>query len=103
MLKGSTGNSASILARAFFDGLVSARQHLFRRRGYSLCWLLVCTAIGEGVVSQRLREFGSRLPVLGKFFVEAEAGRWTAMLATLLQNRIPLVQSLALARRLVAS
>jgi general secretion pathway protein F len=25
-------------------------------------------------------------------------GRWTAMLATLLQNRIPLVQSLALAR-----
>jgi general secretion pathway protein F len=35
---------------------------------------------------------------LGKFFLEAEAGRWTSMLATLLQNRIPLVQSLALAR-----
>jgi general secretion pathway protein F len=35
---------------------------------------------------------------LGKFLLEAEAGRWTSMLATLLQNRIPLVQSLALAR-----
>jgi general secretion pathway protein F len=38
------------------------------------------------------------LPVLGRFLLEAEAGRWTAMLATLLQNRIPLVQALALAR-----
>jgi general secretion pathway protein F len=46
----------------------------------------------------RLREFGVRLPVVGNLLVEAEAGRWTAMLATLLQNRIPLVQSLALAR-----
>ncbi len=46
----------------------------------------------------QLLEFGIRLPLLGRFFLEAEAGRWTAMLATLLQNRIPLVQSLALAR-----
>src|SRR5260370_5668071 len=30
--------------------------------------------------------------------MEAEAGRWTAMLATLLQNRVPMVQSLSLAR-----
>jgi general secretion pathway protein F len=46
----------------------------------------------------QLQEVGIRLPLLGKFFLEAEAGRWTSMLATLLQNRIPLVQSLALAR-----
>jgi len=46
----------------------------------------------------QLLELVIRLPLLGRFFVEAEAGRWTAMLATLLQNRIPLVQGLALAR-----
>jgi general secretion pathway protein F len=45
-----------------------------------------------------LRELGTHVPVLGVMLVEAEAGRWTAMLSTLLQNRIPLVQSLALAR-----
>lgn len=45
-----------------------------------------------------LRELGARLPVLGNLLVEAEAGRWTAMLSTLLRNRIPLVHSLALAR-----
>jgi general secretion pathway protein F len=46
----------------------------------------------------RLHELGIRLPLLGNFLMQAEAGRWTAMLATLLQNRVPLVQSLALAR-----
>jgi general secretion pathway protein F len=45
-----------------------------------------------------LRDAAVRLPVLGNLVVEAEAGRWTAMLATMLQNRVPLVQSLALAR-----
>ncbi len=49
-------------------------------------------------VRARLRELAVRLPVLGHMLVEAEAGRWTAMLATLLQNRVPLVQSLSLAR-----
>jgi general secretion pathway protein F len=49
-------------------------------------------------VRARLRELAVRLPVLGNMLVEAEAGRWTAMLATLLHNRVPLVQSLSLAR-----
>jgi general secretion pathway protein F len=49
-------------------------------------------------VRARLRELAVRLPVLGIMLVEAEAGRWTGMLATLLQNRVPLVQSLSLAR-----
>ena len=49
-------------------------------------------------VRARLRELSVRLPVLGNMLVEAEAGRWTAMLATLLRNRVPLVQSLSLAR-----
>ncbi|MBV8889998.1 MAG: type II secretion system F family protein [Alphaproteobacteria bacterium] len=46
----------------------------------------------------RVQELSVTLPVLGTFLGEAEAGRWAAMLATLLQNRVPLVQSLALAR-----
>ncbi len=52
-------------------------------------------------VRARLRELAVRLPVLGNMLVEGEAGRWTAMLATLLQNRVPLVQSLSLARELL--
>jgi general secretion pathway protein F len=63
-------------------GLVVALVLLFRRPS----------------VRARFRELAVRLPVLGHMLVEAEAGRWTSMLATLLQNRVPLVQSLSLAR-----
>jgi general secretion pathway protein F len=71
---------------------------------YSVAGLAALLAAGLSLLWRRasfrmqLQEFGIRLPLLGKFFLEAEAGRWTSMLATLLQNRIPLVQSLALAR-----
>jgi general secretion pathway protein F len=71
---------------------------------YSVTGLAVLLSAGLYLLWQKasfrtqLQEFGIRLPLLGKFFLEAEAGRWTSMLATLLQNRIPLVQSLVLAR-----
>jgi general secretion pathway protein F len=52
----------------------------------------------RGGLPSRLREWSLRVPVLGLFLMEAEAGRWSAMLSTLLRNRVPLVQSLSLAR-----
>ena len=58
------------------------------------CWFLW----HRPAIRARLRELSVRVPVLGNIFLEAETGRWTAMLATLLRNRVPLVQSLALAR-----
>jgi len=39
-----------------------------------------------------------RVPVLGSWLREAETGRWSAMLAALLGNRVPLLQALELAR-----
>jgi general secretion pathway protein F len=38
------------------------------------------------------------LPVIGAWLTETETARWTAMMATLLGNRIPLLQALELAR-----
>ena len=82
----------------FFFGLF-LRDHILLVAG-----VLMLLIAGLAVLFRRpsfrawLREFGSRLPMLGNLVVEAEAGRWTAMLATLLRNRIPLVHSLALAR-----
>jgi general secretion pathway protein F len=67
--------------------------------GLGLVLIAVCVLVfRRPSVRARLRELAVRVPVLGHMLVEAEAGRWTAMLATLLQNRVPLVQSLSLAR-----
>jgi general secretion pathway protein F len=40
----------------------------------------------------------SRLPMLGGWIVEAETGRWAAMLGTLLENRVPMLRALELAQ-----
>jgi general secretion pathway protein F len=50
-----------------------------------------------------LYEAALRLPLVGAWLAEGEIGRWTSMLATLLGNRVPLVQSMTLARGAVHS
>ena len=59
---------------------------------------VVAVLLREVPFMNRLREIVARLPVLGKFVLDAEAGRWTAMLSILLRNRIPLVHSLNIAK-----
>jgi general secretion pathway protein F len=45
----------------------------------------------------RLWESLSRLPLVGPWIRETEVGRWAAMLGILLENRVPLLNALALA------
>lgn len=41
----------------------------------------------------------SRAPVVGRWIMDTELTRWAAMLSTLLENRVPLLQSFALAEQ----
>jgi general secretion pathway protein F len=50
---------------------------------------------------QRGRDFLARMPVLKSWIVEIEVGNWSAMLATLLENRVTLLNALELAQRYV--
>lgn len=71
-------------------------------------WLLLLAAAGLGAwVARKLRdpaararghEWLERLPVVGPWRVEAEAAAWARILATLLGNRVPLLDALALAQ-----
>ncbi|MDR3733967.1 MAG: type II secretion system F family protein [Acidobacteriaceae bacterium] len=49
-------------------------------------------------VQQWLFELSMSVPLLGPWLMEAETGRWSSMLSTLLTNKIPLLGSLELAR-----
>lgn len=44
-----------------------------------------------------LREWASRLPVLGEWLLHAELGRWASMLGSLLANKVPIVRAMELA------
>jgi general secretion pathway protein F len=46
---------------------------------------------------EALAEWAARLPVLGTWLIEAEVGRWSSTLATLLTARVELMRALALA------
>src|SRR5262249_29261233 len=49
--------------------------------GLSLLWR-------RSTLPMRIREMSLGIPVVGTFLIEAEAGRWTSMLSTLLRNRV---------------
>jgi general secretion pathway protein F len=53
----------------------------------------------QGEMRERLRAALARLPLLGMWLAEIETARWAAVLARLLENRVPLMTSLELARR----
>lgn len=61
--------------------------------------LLLGYALSRPQGRARLRELLGRMPLLGEWVLEAETGRWAAMLGTLLENRVPLLRSLELAQQ----
>jgi general secretion pathway protein F len=54
--------------------------------------------LGQAGARARLRDAALRLPRLGEWILEAETGRWAAMLGTLLENRVELLRALELSR-----
>jgi general secretion pathway protein F len=87
-------------SRWVIEAGVFLREHQF--------WLLLAAvaiagaaavALGTPAARQRLADLGTRLPVLGGWLRELDTARWTSMLATLLDSRVPLVRALALAQQ----
>ncbi|MDM8564409.1 type II secretion system F family protein [Candidatus Halobeggiatoa sp. HSG11] len=66
--------------------------------------LVVLIVIIAYVVSQpnlraKIKDTTAKLPLLGIWMLEAEAARWSAMLGTLLENKVSLLKALELAKR----
>lgn len=81
---------------------------MFLRQWYVVVLLLVVTVITALVVAlrnpatrARWLEALERVPVLGPWRVEAETATWARVLATLLSNRVALMDALALAQESV--
>src|SRR5208337_1280936 len=73
----------------------------------NLLWIALGAAAVIGAVTAALRSRdlrariyagASRTPLVGSWIIETEIGRWSAMLATLLENRVPIVKALELAQ-----
>jgi general secretion pathway protein F len=72
-------------------------------------WLMLAIGTGAFVlllsylwqqenIKIKVRDGMTQLPVVGVWILELETGRWAGMLSTLLENRVPLLKALELAR-----
>lgn len=74
------------------------KEHLGELALGSGALLIVLLALlSNPAIRARLWEALSRLPLIGPWIRETEVGRWAAMLGILLENRVPLLNALALA------
>ena len=61
--------------------------------------ILTIFSVSNTKIRQRIWNFLGELPFLGQWVREADMGRWAAMLATLLENKVDLIYGLELAQR----
>jgi general secretion pathway protein F len=57
----------------------------------------ISVALRNPVMRSRAFEWLVRIPILGKWIVETEMGRWSSMLCALLENRVPIITAMELA------
>lgn len=55
------------------------------------------SALANPVIRRSVLQKIAYLPVIGRWLVETEMGRWAAMLGTLLENRVPIIRAMELA------
>jgi general secretion pathway protein F len=58
----------------------------------------IAIALGNPATRRRLADFAAGLPLVGHWLCELDTARWTSMLATLLESRVPMIRALELAR-----
>jgi general secretion pathway protein F len=69
--------------------------------GLSAAAAAIATVVTRPAIRQRALELLIRTPLVGTWLREAETGRWTAMLSTLLGSRVELVRALDMAENSV--
>ncbi len=68
----------------------------------AVCLILIVYGLARKDIRQRLRDGVANIPFFNDFFMEADIGSWSNLLATLLDNRVSLIKALDLALRFVS-
>lgn len=88
------------LAKAVLETGQFFNNHLIALSVALACLIgLASTGLSKPAVRQQLWDQLMLLPVLGTWLIEADIGRWSAMLATLLGSKVELTNALSLAQQ----
>lgn len=93
------GADLPLLASVVLHGGMFARDYFWwLAGGVGLAAVLAARALARPEVRAQWFERLERLPVVGPWRVDSETASWAKILATLLANRVPLLDALALAQ-----
>ena len=97
LLKSSKAKIPDISVWVLKTGLFVKENLLFFGLAAAGVVMLAVALSRSAAVRAQAMEWISRVPILGRWLNDTEMGRWSSMLATLLENRVPILAAMELA------
>jgi len=98
ILKNRNPDEIPFLAKAVLNSGMFLNQHFYEiALGLGLLLIFLAYLFKNPAIQIKFREMLGKLPILGEWLIESETGRWSAMLGTLIENRVSLLRALELA------
>ena len=96
ILKSSRAQIPDISVWVLTAGLFVKENLLWVGLGALAVVLAIISVAANSVLRAKMLQTLSRVPILGRWLVETEIGRWASMLSTLLENRVPILKAMEL-------
>lgn len=96
ILKNSRAQIPEISVWVLTAGMFVKENLLWVGLGALAAVLAIISVLANAELRGRMLQALSRVPVLGRWLIETEIGRWAAMLGTLLENRVPILKAMEL-------
>lgn len=96
ILKSSRAQIPDISVWVLTAGLFVKENLLMVGLGAAAAVLAIVSMVSNSAMRSRMLQTLSRVPILGRWLVETEIGRWASMLSTLLENRVPILKAMEL-------
>lgn len=91
-----------LMAQWVLNTGVFLNQHIELIASFAVGVIVILAYIAQQpLLRAKAKDVFLRLPLLGSWLLEAETARWSAMMGTLLENRVPLLRALELAEHCV--
>ncbi len=97
LLKGNTANIPLLSKWVIGTGMFVQANLLWVGMGSLALVMGAAAALRSPIMRGRAMEGLVRLPLLGRWIIETEMGRWASMLSALLENRVPIITAMELA------
>ena len=96
ILKSSRAQIPDISVWVLTAGLFVKEHLLWVGLGAAAAVLTIVSMVSNSAMRSKMLQTLSRVPVLGRWLIETEIGRWASMLSTLLENRVPILKAMEL-------